>query len=155
MSFTRQSTQWMIRASIVAMVGIGMVGCSENKSAQCAKLIGVANRAVNEIESVTAPVGSGTDGSNNIEALNKIIRVADATNKEMRDLNLTDQQLQDFRGRFTTMYTETSDATRALVAAANSKDAAASQKAYEALKTSTSKESPLVDAVNNYCSTGG
>jgi oligoendopeptidase F len=154
MSFPSQSAQFMIRASIVTILGAGIVSCSENKSAQCAKLIGVANQAVNSIETVTAPVGSN-GSSNNIEALNKIITVADDTNKAMKDLNLTDPKLQEFRGRFTTMYTATSTATRDLVAAANNKDAAASQKAYEALKTSTSQESPLVDEVNGYCSTGG
>jgi hypothetical protein len=151
MSFTSQSAQFMIRASIVAMLGLWVAGCSENKSAQCVKLIGVANNAVNSIEAVTAPAG----GNNNIEALNKIISVADETNKSMKDLPLTDERLKDFRGQFTTMYADTSAATRALVAAASSKDAAASQKAFEQLKASTSKESPLVDAVNGYCSTGG
>jgi hypothetical protein len=151
MSFPSQSAQFMIKASVVAMLSLWVVGCSENKSSQCVKLIGVANQAVNSIESVTAPA----EGANNIEALNKIINVADDTNKAMKELPLTDEKLKEFRGRFTTMYTDTSTATRALVTAANNKETAASQKAYEDLKTSTSKESPLVDEVNGYCSAGG
>jgi hypothetical protein len=109
MSFPSQSAQFMIKASVVAVLSLWVVGCSETKSSQCVKLIGVANQAVNSIEAVTQPA----EGANNIEALNKIISVADDTNKAMKDLPLTDEKLKEFRGRFTTMYTDTSAATRA------------------------------------------
>jgi hypothetical protein len=138
--------RFVARASIVAMLGLWLASCSENRSAQCVKLIGVANQAVNSIEAVTAPTGADS-----IEALKKIAAVAEDTNRSMGELNLSDPELVKFRDRFTTMYQATSAATQALIQSSTVKDTAASQKAYEDLKASTSQESPLVDEVNSYC----
>jgi hypothetical protein len=147
MSFLSLSPRrFVARASIVAVLGLWLASCSENRSSQCVKLIGVANQAVNSIEQVTAPTGADS-----IEALRKIAAVAEATNQSMRELNLTDAELVKFRDRFTAMYEATSAATQSLIQSSSVKDTAASQKAYEALKASTSQESPLVDQVNGYC----
>jgi hypothetical protein len=138
--------RFVVRASIVAVLGLWLTSCSENRASQCVKLINVANQAVNSIEAVTAPTGADS-----IEALKKIAAVADDTNRSMQALNLSDPELVKFRDRFTSMYEATSAATRSLIEASSVKDTAASQKAYEALRTSTSQESPLVDQVNGYC----
>lgn len=150
MSFLSQSPyQFMVKASITAALGLWLVGCSENRSSQCVKLIGVANQAVNSIEAVTTP-----SSADSIDALKKIAVVAEDTDKAMKDLKLTDEKLVAFRDRFTAMYESTSAATQSLIKASSVKDAATSEKAYEALKVSTSQESPLVDEVNQYCSAG-
>ena len=150
MSFQSLSSyQFMVKASITAALGLWLVGCSENRSSQCVKLIGVANQAVNSIEAVTTP-----SSADSIDALKKIAVVAEDTDKAMKDLKLTDGKLVAFRDRFTAMYESTSAATQSLIKASSVKDAATSEKAYEALKVSTSQESPLVDEVNQYCSTG-
>lgn len=150
MSFLSQSPyQFMVKASITAALGLWLVGCSENRSSQCVKLIGVANQAVNSIEAVTTP-----SSADSIDALKKIAVVAEDTDKAMKDLKLTDGKLVAFRDRFTAMYESTSAATQSLIKASSVKDAATSEKAYEALKVSTSQESPLVDEVNQYCSAG-
>lgn len=150
MSFQSLSSyQFMVKASITAALGLWLVGCSENRSSQCVKLIGVANQAVNSIEAVTTP-----SSADSIDALKKIAVVAEDTDKAMKDLKLTDEKLVAFRDRFTAMYESTSAATQSLIKASSVKDAATSEKAYEALKVSTSQESPLVDEVNQYCSTG-
>ncbi len=150
MSFQSLSSyQFMVKASITAALGLWLVGCSENRSSQCVKLIGVANQAVNSIEAVTTP-----SSADSIDALKKIAVVAEDTDKAMKDLKLTDEKLVAFRDRFTAMYESTSAATQSLIKASSVKDAATSEKAYEALKVSTSQESPLVDEVNQYCSAG-
>ena len=150
MSFQSLSSyQFIVKASITAALGLWLVGCSENRSSQCVKLIGVANQAVNSIEAVTTP-----SSADSIDALKKIAVVAEDTDKAMKDLKLTDGKLVAFRDRFTAMYESTSAATQSLIEASSVKDAATSEKAYEALKVSTSQESPLVDEVNQYCSTG-
>jgi hypothetical protein len=147
MSFLSLSPhRFVARASIVAVLGLWLASCSENRSSQCVKLIGVANKAVNSIEAVTAPTGADS-----IEALRKIAAVAEDTNRSMRALSLNDPELVKFRDRFTAMYEATSAATQALIQSSSVKDTAASQKAYEDLKASTSQESPLVDQVNGYC----
>jgi hypothetical protein len=148
MSFLSQSPyQFVVKASVAAAMGLWLVGCTANRSSQCVKLIGVANQAVNSIEAVTAPTGA----ESSIEALKKIAIVADDTKKAMTELNLTDSTLIAFRDRFVAMYDATSAATQSLIQASSSKDTAASQRAYENLKTSTSKEAPLVDEVNKFC----
>jgi hypothetical protein len=148
MSFLSQSPyQFIVRASVAAALGLWLVGCSENRSSQCVKLIGVANKAVNSIETVTTPAGA----ESSIEALRKIAEVADETTKEMKGLNLTDSALTAFRDRFIIMYEATSTATRSLIQASSARDTAASQRAYDNLKASTSQESPLVEEVNKFC----
>jgi hypothetical protein len=137
---------FMVKASVAAALGLWLVGCSENRSSQCIKLIGVANQAVNSIEAVTAP-----SSADSIEALKKIAAVAEDTNRAMKDLKLTDGKLIGFRDRFTTMYESTNAATQSLIRSSSVKDTAGSQKAYDDLKASTSQESPLVDEVNQYC----
>jgi hypothetical protein len=145
MSFL-MSPHRFVATSIAAGLGLWLVSCSENRASQCVKLIGVANKAVNSIEAVTAPTGADS-----IEALRKIAAVAEDTNRSMRALSLTDPELLKFRDRFTTMYEATSAATQSLIQSSSVKDTVASQKAYEDLKASTSQESPLVDQVNGYC----
>jgi len=140
------SYQFMVKASVAAALGLWLVGCSENRSSQCVKLIGVANQAVNSIEAVTTP-----SSADSIDALKKIAVVAEDTNKAMKDLKLTDGKLMGFRDRFTTMYESTSAATQLLIQYSTVKDTAGSQKAYDDLKVATSQESPLVDEVNQYC----
>ncbi len=150
MSFLSQSPyRFMVKASVAVAIGLWLVGCSENRSSQCVKLIGVANQAVNSIEQVTAP-----SSADSVEALGQIAVVAEDTDKAMKALNLTDGKLVAFRDRFTAMYAATSTATRSLIDSSKIKDKATSQKAYEDLKASTSQESPLVDEVNKYCNAG-
>ncbi|NJR40372.1 MAG: hypothetical protein HC781_18045 [Leptolyngbyaceae cyanobacterium CSU_1_4] len=150
MSFLIQSPySFMVKALIAAALGFWLVGCSENRSSQCVKLISVANQAVNSIEAVTAP-----NSADSIEALKQIAVVAQETNTAMKDLKLTDGKLVEFRDRFTAMYEATSAATQSLIESSSVKNTAASQKAYEDLKVSTSQESPLVDEVNQYCNAG-
>ena len=150
MLFPSQSPyQFILKASVAVGLGLWLGGCSENRSSQCVKLISVANQAVNSIEAVTTP-----NSSDSIEALRKIAAVAEETDKAMKDLKLTDEKLIAFRNRFTAMYESTSAATQSLIQSSNVKDTAASRKAYEDLKASTSQESPLVDEVNQYCNAG-
>ena len=117
-----------------------------SRVAQCNQLIAIANHAVSSVQDVTQH--SDTD---NVAAMSDIADAADRANREMQSLQLTDRQLVGFQNRFMSMYTNTSSATRALVDAANRKDAPAAQRSFEALKTATDREAPLVQEVNRYC----
>ena len=119
---------------------------SLNRVAQCNQLISVANRAVSAVQNVTH--NAETD---NVAAMSNIADAADRATREMRALRLGDSQLVSFQNQFVDMYTDTSLATRALVDAANRKDAQAAQRSFDALKTATDREAPLVQAVNRYC----
>jgi hypothetical protein len=139
--------QFIVRVSVAAALGLWLVSCSENRSSQCVKLIDVANQAVNSIKVMPTP----TDAESSIEALKKVAIVADDTKKAMTEVKLTDSTLITFRDRFTAMYEATSTAARSLIQASSVGDRAASQRAADDLKASTSQESPLVDEVNKFC----
>jgi hypothetical protein len=137
-----------IAVSTLATLSFLAVSCSDNKVSQCNKLIKVANEAVSAVQTVTQNANP-----DNVEAMSKIAETADTAKSNMQALQLGDGKLKDFQSRFVSMYTDTSKATRDLVAAAGVKDATAAQKAFDSLKTATDKESPLVNEVNTYCTT--
>ncbi|MBI4780902.1 MAG: hypothetical protein HY785_06210 [Oscillatoriophycideae cyanobacterium NC_groundwater_1537_Pr4_S-0.65um_50_18] len=125
-----------------------LVSCSDNKVSQCNKLIKVANEAVSAVQNVTQ-----TATPDNVAAMSQIATAADKAKADMQGLQIGDEQLKGFQTRFISMYTDTGKATRDLVAAAGAKDAAAAQTAFDALKTATDQEGPLVNQVNTYCTT--
>ena len=145
MTFLVQPLKRAIAVSTLAALSF-LVSCSDNKVSQCNKLIKVANEAVSAVQTVTQ-----TATPDNVAAMAKIAEAADKAKSDMQGLSIGDEKLKGFQTRFTSMYTDTSKATRELVAAANSKDAVAAQKAFDALKTATDQENPLVTQVNTYC----
>lgn len=120
--------------------------CSDSKVSQCSKLIEIANQAVTGVRAV-----SENPQPDNIDSMNKIADVANKAKADMSALQLSDPKLQDYQKRFVTMYTDTNQATRDLVKAAEAKDSSAAQQAFDALKTATAQEGPLVNEVNGYC----
>ncbi len=133
---------------MLSLVGLALVmtSCSESKVSQCNKLIEIANQAVSGVKAV-----SENPKPDSIESMNKIADVANTAKSQMEKLQLSDDKLKAFQTRFITMYTDTNQATRDLVGAAEKKDAPAAQKAFDALQNATSQEGPLVNEVNSYC----
>jgi len=145
MTFLDQPLKRAIAVSTLVALSF-LVSCSDNKVSQCNKLIKVANEAVSAVQSVTQ-----TATPDNVAAMSKIAEAADKAKADMQGLQISDEKLKGFQTRFVSMYTDTSKATRDLVAAAGAKDAVAAQKAFDALKTATDQEGPLVNQVNTYC----
>ncbi|MBD3880529.1 hypothetical protein IFO70_02035 [Phormidium tenue FACHB-886] len=129
-------------------LGFLVTSCTDNKVSQCNRLIKVANEAVSSVQTVTQNASP-----DNVEAMTKIADAADKAKADMQGLQIGDERLKAFQTRFVSMYTDTSKATRDLVAAAGAKDATAAQTAFDALKTATDQEAPLVSEVNTYCTT--
>ncbi len=142
----RPAVKQIYRASVLLSLGLVLASCSETKVSQCSKLIDIANQAVNGVKSV-----SENPNPDNIDSMNKIADVASTAKASMQELPLSDPQLKDYQTRFVSMYTDTNQATLNLVSAAKAKDSQAAQQAFEALKTATAQEEPLVTAVNDYC----
>lgn len=149
MSFLRQliGKRVLVASSAIAL-GIILVSCSESKVTQCNRLVKVANDAVDQVEQVTQNATP-----DNVEAMSRIAGAADNANKLMTDLQLTDTTLVGFKNQFTTMYSNTSRATRSLIDAAKAKNATAAEQAFKDLQQATSAEEPLVRQVNQYCTT--
>lgn len=132
-------------ASLVAL-GLLMASCSENKVSQCNRLIEIANQAVSGVEAV-----SETRQPDDVESMNRIADIADTAKSQMESLQLSDPQLKEYQTRFVAMYTDTTQATRDLVASVGQKDTDAARTAFDALQTATAQEGPLVNEVNTYC----
>jgi hypothetical protein len=132
--------------SVAVAVGVLTVSCGESKVSQCNKLIEVANKAVSDVQAITASANSQDVG-----AMAKIADTADQAKASMESLELSDEKLKDFQQRFVSMYTDTSKATRDLVAAVGADNSQGAEQAYTALQTATNQETPLVTEVNGYC----
>lgn len=139
-----------LKQAVCATLAIGFgtltASCSASKVSQCNQLIEVANSAVESVQTVTT-----TSEPQDVNAMIQIADTADQATTEMQALELPDEQLKAYQGRFVTMYAETSRASRALVAAVNEKNTQAAEEAYSALQTATGQEAPLVEEVNTYC----
>lgn len=132
----------------VSILAAGLASCSSSKIDQCNQLIDIANRAVTEVEAVTA---ASEPDSRNAEAFASITETAQQAASQLESIDLNDEQLQTFRQRFIRLYRDTSEATEALVSAVEAQDLPAAEAAYEKLETATGQEVPLVNEVNQYC----
>ena len=141
----------ILRGAVAVAVSVLAVSCSESKTSQCNKLIEVANQAVTQVQSVTQNTDPSNANPNNVQAMSKIADAADQARSQMQALQISDSNLKAFQDRFVAMYTETSQATRELVAAANANNPENAQKSFNALKAATDKEGPLVEEVNRFC----
>ncbi|MCU0524772.1 MAG: hypothetical protein MUF72_08090 [Elainella sp. Prado103] len=130
----------------LVVLGLLVASCSENKVSQCNRLIEIANQAVSGVEAV-----SETRQPDDVESMNRIADISDAAKTQMEGLQLSDPQLKDYQTRFVAMYTDTTQATRDLVASVGQKDTDAARKAFDALQAATAQEGPLVNEVNTYC----
>ena len=135
--------------SCVGAFVVGLASCSSGKIDQCNQLIGVANRAVTDVEAVTSIPESPE--ARNTEAFSTITETAQQAASQLEAIDLTDEQLQSYRQRFIKLYQETGETTEQLVAAVEAQDLPAAEDAYAKLETATSQEEPLVNDVNQYC----
>lgn len=133
--------------SATAIVGVLLVGCGESKVAQCNKLIAVANKAANESKAM-----SQSSNPDKIGQLSQMAGKLDEYAKEIQAVEIKDEQLKGFQGRFAKMYQETSSASQALIAAVNKKDRKGIETSTKALQAASGQEGPLVGEVNTYCS---
>jgi hypothetical protein len=126
-----------------------------DKVSQCSRLIEAANRAVAAIQAVTQAAHPNATDQTNLDAMNRIADAADRATSEMGAIRFTDSQIQTYQTRFLTLYVGTSRATRSLITAMQTKNAATAQQAFHALALTTNKEAPLVNEVNQYCTQQG
>ncbi|HEY9623454.1 MAG TPA: hypothetical protein V6C78_24060 [Crinalium sp.] len=132
--------------SVAVALGVLTVSCGESKVSQCNKLIGVANKAVTDVQAITSNANP-----QDVSAMTKIADTADQAKASMEGLELSDEKLKVFQQRFVAMYSDTSKSTRELVSAVGANNSQAAETAYKQLQTATNQETPLVNEVNGYC----
>ena len=131
-------------AAIASVTSVLLVSC-ENKVAQCNKIVAVANKATTEVQQTS----QGKDEK--IDQLGKMVTSLDNYAKEMGAIELKDEQLKGYQGRFVAMYQQMSTSSKSLIDAAKQKKAPQAQSALAELQKSVALEQPLVNEVNQYC----
>ncbi|MBE9177366.1 hypothetical protein IQ268_02100 [Oculatella sp. LEGE 06141] len=139
--------KYTVCVSVVTVLSILATSCSESKVSQCNQLIEIANGVVTDVQTVTQTA----KGPQDTQAMEKIANTTAQARSEMESLQFADERLQAYQTRFISMYSDTSQATNAMVTAVSSQDAEAAQQAFDALQDATERESPLVEEVNTYC----
>ncbi|BAZ38260.1 hypothetical protein NIES4101_41970 [Calothrix sp. NIES-4101] len=132
-------------------IAILFAGCGPSKVAQCNEIVKVANQAATvgqEFAAVSQSKDSGKAAQSFTEAANKI----DKLSKDMQALEIKDEKLQGFQGRFVKMYQDTNKGLRDGAVALQKKNLPAINKALQGIKAGASQESSLVSEVNSYCS---
>lgn len=134
------------RVAIATLLGLLMLGCSDNAVSQCNRLTAVTNQTVGEVQSIIS-ANSLPDG----EALRAVAMSFDRGRDQMGALELSDEQLQDYQTQFIDLYADVSHSALRLADALNEQDFTVAQEARTAFQETTDQELPLVQAVNDYC----
>ncbi|MDZ7959036.1 MAG: hypothetical protein RMY34_14335 [Aulosira sp. DedQUE10] len=134
--------------SATAAIALLFTGCGESKVAQCNKIVKVANEAV----TIGQEFGKNTNPKTGSKALNEVAAKIDTITTNMKALEIKDEKLQGFQGRFLTLYQSTSKGLKDEAKALDKKDLAGAKRSLVTLKKNSAEESTLVKEINTYCS---
>jgi Zn/Cd-binding protein ZinT len=131
--------------AIAASVTVLATGC-ETKVSQCNKIATVSNAASTEFAGMEKELKA-----NPMEAFKKSATRLDQYIKDMNAVEVKDEKLVGYKGRFTTMYTEFRDGSLAIVSAVQAKDSKALATAVTKIQQSAQQETSLISEVKQYC----
>jgi hypothetical protein len=134
--------------SMTATLSFILTGCGESKIAQCNKMIKVANQAV----TLSQEFSKNPQRQKGSKALTEVASKIDPITSEMQALEIKDEKLQGFQGRFVKLYQDTSKGLRDTAAAIDKKNLKAANASLVTLRKSSSEESAIVTDINKYCS---
>ncbi|MBD2494730.1 hypothetical protein [Nostoc sp. FACHB-280] len=134
--------------SSTAAIAVTFTGCGESKVAQCNKIIKVANQAV----TLSQEFSKNPQREKGSKALTEVAGKIDTYANEMKALEIKDEKLQGFQGRFIKLYQDTSKGLRDTAAAVDKKNLKAANASLASLKKSGSEEGAIVTEINSYCS---
>ncbi|BAY14627.1 hypothetical protein NIES2109_38400 [Nostoc sp. HK-01] len=134
--------------STTAAIAVIFAGCGESKVAQCNKIIKVANQAV----TLSQELSKNPPKEKGSKALTEVAGKIDTLANEMKALEIKDEKLQGFQGRFLKLYQDTSKGFRDTATAFDKKNLKAANASLASLKKSSSDESAIVSEINTYCS---
>lgn len=143
--------QMLKRISMISStVAIAFVfaGCGESKVAQCNKIIKVANQAV----TLGQDFGKNPNPQKGSKALTEVAAKIDTITTEMKGLEIKDEKLQGYQGRFLSLYDNTSKGLKDTATAIDKKNLKGANAALVNLRKNGSEETKLVNEINTYCS---
>ncbi|MEH2251077.1 hypothetical protein [Nostoc sp.] len=134
--------------SVTTAIALLFVGCGESKVAQCNKVINVANQA----STLGQEFSKNPHPAKGSKALTELAGKIDPLAKEMKALEIKDEKLQGFQGRFLTLYQDISKELNNAATAIDKKNLPAAKGFLVSLKESSTQESSIVSEINSYCS---
>ncbi|WP_392531072.1 hypothetical protein [Nostoc sp. C117] len=129
-------------------IALLFAGCGESKVAQCNKIIKVANEAA----TLGQEFGKNPNPAKGSKALTELAAKIDPLAKEMKALEIKDEKLQGFQGRFLTLYENISKELNNAAGAIDKKNLPAAKNFLASLQKSSAEESSIVKDINSYCS---
>lgn len=121
-------------------------GCSESKLAQCNRLSQVVNGTVAEVQAVVQANSQPND-----KAFSAVADRFEQGKAAVSAVELSDAQLNEYKGRLLTLYNQIITAARKVSTALQQENFDAARVAHQEFLTAANQESPLVDEVNTYC----
>lgn len=134
--------------SLTAAIAFMFTGCGESKVAQCNKVIKVANQAA----VLGQQFGKDPKSAKGSKGLTELATKIDAIGTEMQGLEIKDEQLQGFRGRFQKLYQDISKGLNDAAGAIDKKNIRDANRFLVTLQKSSVEESTIVKEINSYCS---
>jgi galactokinase/mevalonate kinase-like predicted kinase len=137
------------RSAVLAAITTTLLTGCESKISQCQKIIKIHNNIVLEAKKVsdTGTKGDTSSASKSAEAFAQGA-------KEMTSLEVRDEKLTEIKNQLATMYQNSSQVTKQILASQAQKKSTEAAKGLENLKQVASPEKDLVDGINSYCSEG-
>ncbi|MEH2114705.1 hypothetical protein [Nostoc sp.] len=134
--------------SVTTAIALLFAGCGESKVAQCNKIIKVANQASTLGQEFT----KNPNPAKGSKALTELAGKIDPLATEMKALEVKDEKLQGFQGRFITLYQNISKELNNAATAIDKKNLPAAKGFLVSLQKSSGEESSIVSEINSYCS---
>ncbi|MEH2025545.1 hypothetical protein [Nostoc sp.] len=134
--------------SVTTAIALLFAGCGESKVAQCNKVINVANQA----STLGQEFGKNPNPAKGSKALTELAGKIDPLAKEMKAVEVKDEKLQSFQGRFLTLYQNISKELNNAATAIDKKNLPAAKGFLVSLQKSSNEESSIVKEINSYCS---
>ncbi|WGV28931.1 hypothetical protein QI031_27225 [Halotia branconii CENA392] len=130
-----------------AAIALLFTGCGESKVVQCNKLIKVANQATVLGQELSKNSQSAKSTKGLTETATKIDQIA----TQMKALEIKDEKLQSFQGRFLKLYQDSSRNLNQTAIAIDKKNIPAANKFLASLKKSTNEETAIIKEIKGYC----
>ena len=144
---TKRSVLVYSRSAILATVLGGLaVSCQESKVAQCNRLTTVANQTASEVQTIVQ-----ANLVPNENALSQVAMQYDRGIALMKEINLSDSQLQTYQQRFVALYTNVAKSARGVAQGIGEQNREATEQTYGTFQSAVSLEAPLVQEMNTYC----
>jgi len=137
-----------IKLSAVAAIALLFTGCGESKTAQCNKVIKIANQAA----LLGQQYGKDPKTAKGSQGLTQLASQIDQVGTEMKGLEVKDEKLQGYQVRFLKLYQDISQGLTNTATAINKKDIKAANRSLVTLQKSSVEEGVIVKEINSYCS---